>query len=268
MDDDHTTGLAQRRHETTPYPIVRDRAGLISTLRRVDTEGWEGPTGTALLRYVRAEVVRPLVIQAGLRGAAASQAEASAWEAVWETMTKPSLRQAQSPWGVVWQVARRSVLGEIVAARFGTNERRGRSLAAAARNGELRHAASLEVVVAEGREPASAADDPLIGFVWRDLLRQACAALVDVGWEQAVAVRIVEAVLGMPTRPDSRCTIVGWRLLARDLDVPPWQARRLALALRGTATAPGLLPLLASIGDAALHDARVRQALSATRHRT
>ncbi|GGB91568.1 hypothetical protein [Cellulomonas carbonis] len=268
MDDMHTTRTTHRGFKTTPPSVVRDRAGLISALRRVDAEGWEGPTGTALLHYLRAELVRPLAIRAGLRGAAASQAEATAWEAVWEAMTKPSLREAQSPWGVLWQVARRSVLGEIVAAQYGTNERRGRSLAAAARQGGAHPATSLDAVLAEGREPASATADPAVGVLWQEVLHHACTALVDVGWESGTAARIVDAVLWMPTTPDPRCTIVGWRLLACDLDVPPWQARRLALALRGTSSAPGLMPLLATIGEPALRDPALREALRATRRRT
>jgi hypothetical protein len=253
----------------TPTPrITRDRQGLLDVLRVIDSEGWEGPTATAFLEYVRTEIVRPLAIDAGLRGAAASQAEATGWETVWVSLTKPSLRTAASPWGVIWQAARRAVLGEIVAATYATEERRGRSLAAAARNGELSPPTSLDALAATGWEPACATADPAAGLAWRQLLAQVDAALVDAGWDPIMAARIVDAVLCMPTTPDPRCTIVGWRLLAVELGLPPWQARRLALSLRGTAETPGLIPSLLTVGDDALRNAGLRSALQATRSRS
>jgi hypothetical protein len=253
----------------TPTPrITRDRQGLLDALTVIDSEGWEGTTATAFLEYVRTQIVRPLAIDAGLRGAAASQAEATGWETVWVSLTKPSLRTAASPWGVLWQAARRAVLGEIVAATYATEERRGRSLAAAARNGDLTPPTSLDALAATGWEPACAAVDPAAGLAWRQLLVQVDAALVDAGWDPIIATRIVDAVLCMPTTPDPRCTIVGWRLLAVELDLPPWQARRLALSLRGTAEAPGLIPSLLTRGDDALRDADLRGALQATRSRS
>lgn len=263
-----TTKIERLTGETRVPTITRDRQGLLDALAAVDAEGWNSPVGTALLQYVRTQLVRPLAIDLGVRGAAASQAEATAWEAVWVAMTKPSLRSAGSPWGVLWQVARRAVLGEVVAAQFATNERRARTLAAAVRAGELSPPIALEVVVADGHEPASADYGPVGEVVWRELLASADRALVDVGWATDEAARIVNAVLCMPTTPDSRCTIVGWRLLAVDLGVPPWQARRLALALRGTASAPGVLPLLVTDGESALREERVRNALLATRDRS
>ncbi|WP_448060651.1 hypothetical protein [Cellulomonas hominis] len=209
-----------------------------------------------------------MVIDAGLRGTAASQAESTGWQTAWMTLTAPSLRAAASPWGVVWQAARRAVLGEIVSAKYGTEERRARILAAAAKRGELAPAASLDALAETGWEPASAAVDPVAGLAWREALARIDAALVDAGWEPAIASRIVDAVLCMPTTPDARCTIVGWRLLAVELDVPPWQARRLALALRGTAEEPGLIPSLLTVGDDAFTDAGLRRALLLTRTRT
>jgi hypothetical protein len=103
----------------------------------------------------------------------------------------------------------------------------------------------------EGYEVASAEVDLAARLVWRQLQVRADAALVEVGWGPEAATRNIDAVLCMPTAADSRCTIVGWRLLAADLDLPPWQARRFALALRGTATAPGLIPLLLTTGESA-----------------
>jgi hypothetical protein len=264
----HRTDTGQLLPTTrAPLPITRDRGGLLAALKVIDDEGWESPTATALLTYVRTEMVRPLTIDLGLRGAAASQAEASAWETVWLTMTKPSLRSAASPWGVLWQAARRAVLGEVLEAKFATNERKARRLEASARDAGFTSAASLEEMAERRLEPTSVGADPSVGIAWRTLLAAADAAMVDAGWDADDARRIVNAVLCMPTRPDARSTIVGWRLLAVELELPPWQARRIALALRGTTDAPGLLPLLATVGDAAARDPAIRHALRSTRDR-
>lgn len=267
MNNNTTAHRGSSTSPTAPPRIARDRQALLGALATIDAEGWEGHTATALLQYVRTEVVRPLAIDAGLRGAAASQAEATGWEAVWVTLTKPSLRTAASPWGVLWQVARRAVLGEVVAARYGTEERRGRRLDAAARSGEGGPLASLDSLASAGWEPAHTDPDPVAGMAWRELLVRVDQALVDAGWEPATATRIVDAVLCMPTTPDPRCTLVGWRLLAVELDLPPWQARRLALALRGTSASPGLIPRLLTVGDEVLRDPSVRSELNGTLHR-
>jgi hypothetical protein len=265
----HTMAMAtEAGAPATPTPrITRDRQGLLDLLTVIDSEGWEGSTATALLEYVRTEMVRPLAIDAGLRGTAASQAEATAWETVWLILTKPALRTASSPWGVIWQAARRAVLGEILAAKYATEERRGRILAAAARDGQVVPPTSLDALAATGWEPTATTGDPAAGLAWRQFLVQVDTALVDAGWEPTMATRIVDAVLCMPTTPDSRCTVVGWRLLAVELGLPPWQARRLALCLRGTAELPGLIPSLLMVGDAALRDADLRSALQGTRCR-
>lgn len=263
----HTTTTGSGTLPATASRITRDREGLLDVLTVIDSEGWEGPTATALLRYLRIELVRPLAVGAGLRGLAASQAEATGWETVWMALTKPSLRTAASPWGVLWQVARRAILGEIVSTKYATEERRARSLDATARAGGYGPLTSLDALASIGWEPAPTAADPVVGLAWREVLARVDAALIDVGWDQAMAARIVDAVLCMPTTPDPRCTIVGWRLLAVELGVPPWQARRLALVLRGTAESPGLIPLLLTVGDEALCDAGLQNALQATRVR-
>lgn len=134
--------------------IERDRATLLELLAAIDRESWDGPTASELLLYLRTKLVRPLTIDVGLRGAMASQAEASGWEAVWTALTKPALREAHSPWGVLWHAARTAVLGEIVACRFATAERRAWELSVEARNGELRVPISLEALVESGWEPA------------------------------------------------------------------------------------------------------------------
>src|SRR4051812_39908122 len=102
--------IADTSGHSAPLTITRDREGLLAALSVIDDEGWEGPTATALLMFVRLKIARPLVIDVGLRGLAASQAEASAWQAAWIAMTKPSLRRAVSPWGVLWRAAKRAAL--------------------------------------------------------------------------------------------------------------------------------------------------------------
>jgi hypothetical protein len=156
---------------TTPTPIRRDRPSLLHQLSIIDTEGWDGPAGTRLLQSLRTELVRPLTIHLGLRGAAASQAEATAWEAVWVEATNPSLRTAQSPWGVLWRTARRAVLNEVVATRFASSPRHGWLLAAATRRGQEHPPISLEALVAEGWETPSNDLDAAVATVQEDVLR-------------------------------------------------------------------------------------------------
>ena len=54
------------------------------TARRVGT----GPTVRQQLTFVRERLARPLAIGAGLRGLAATQAKASAWQAAWEVLAQ------------------------------------------------------------------------------------------------------------------------------------------------------------------------------------
>ena len=74
--------------------ITRDRAGLLSALAAIDDAGWDSVVGESLLGYVRATVVRPHLVHTRLCNAAREQAEATAWEEVWETLTDDSLRAA------------------------------------------------------------------------------------------------------------------------------------------------------------------------------
>jgi len=253
---------------TTATTIRRDRPSLLHQLSIIDTEGWDGPAGTRLLQYLRTELARPLTIHLGLRGAAASQAEATAWEAVWLEATNPSLRTAQSPWGVLWRTARRAVLGEVVATRFASSPRHGWILAAAARRGEEHPPISLEALVAEGWETPSNNLDADVAMILADVFAEASEALVQVGWDAGAAERIVTALADLEPPRDPRSVAVGWRSLATALDLPPWQARRLTIALRGTTQWQGVLPRLMVHGQAALGDPDIRSALAATRYRS
>src|SRR5665647_144698 len=58
-------------------PIARDQRGLLHALAVIDVEGWDGETATSLLTYIRCELIRPLTIDIGLRGGAASASEAA-----------------------------------------------------------------------------------------------------------------------------------------------------------------------------------------------
>lgn len=78
---------------------------------------------------MRERLARPLVIGAGLRGLAASQAEASAWQAAWEVLAFQNLGDADKPWRVVWKAAQRAVTGAVVSARYGTDPWRSWRLA-------------------------------------------------------------------------------------------------------------------------------------------
>ena len=255
----------------TPAARVRTTDTLLRQLDVIDVEGWEGPTGTALLRYVRNTIVRPLVVELGVRGAAASQAEASAWQEVWVEMTLPRLRTAAHPWAALWQTSRHAVLTEIVAARYGTNGRRAWRLEAERRAGEVQP--MLVVDDGEDFEQSPCASPPREAYD-ESVISVACTALASVGWLPDEAARVVQDVL--TDEPDSRSrrwtartdgwTTYGWRAMADRLSLPPWQARRLVLVLRGTAARPGLLPRLI-LGETVRLDATWRIALASTRSR-
>lgn len=241
-----TTTSSRQSASSAGCGISRDRDGLIRLLATVDQEGWNGPTATALLTYVRSTIVRPLVVEIGFRGAASAQAEATAWEEVWLALQSPSLREAASPWGVLWHVARHALLAEIVCARFGTTRRRAWDLEEQRRHDRAEPLASLEVLEGIG-DAADVNGSPANPYV--DAVDAAISALVAIGWPAERARSIVADVLahGTDTRWSSRArdwTACGWRQMAERLGLPAWQARRLVLALRGSPERPGLLPLL------------------------
>lgn len=247
--------------------VRRDSECLLGLLARIDDEGWDGPASVALLRYVRDQIARPLAIDVGLRGLAASQAEATAWQAMWIAMTKPSLRRAESPWGVLWRVARRAVLAEVVAARYATEPHRAWALCRPRGGGEPAPVpASLDALVERGWQPA--ADGPRGSGGLAELELVARRALVDAGWPAAEAARIVAAVVELPDPSnDPRSGALGWRLMARDVGLPPWQARRVCVALRGTGEWAGLFARVLTDGPQAAQTLPMRAALRATRVR-
>lgn len=258
--------IADTSGRSAPLTITRDREGLLAALSVIDDEGWDGPTATTLLTFIRQQIARPLVIDVGLRGLAASQAEASAWQAAWIAMTKPSLRRAVSPWGVLWRAAKRAALGEVVAARYAKTERRAWELLRPPGDAEpVRLPLSLDVLLDAGWEPAGA-DAPTSEL--DDVVTAAVGGLTRVGWSPDDAVRIVAAVIDLPDPADDpRSGAVGWRDMAADLGLPPWQARRLCVALRGTASWRGLFARVLSEGAQVVDSPEMRAALRATRVR-
>ena len=269
-DSERPVPSAERAQPT----VVRDRDSLLRLLEDIDVTGWAGPAGTALLTYTRHTIVRSLAIELGLRGAAAAQAEATAWEDVWLALVQPSLRTAESPWGVVWGVARHSLLTEVVCARFGTSPRKAWEQAAVERtNGTKPMTALSQLGPAE--EPPATADGNAAELRPTNVVDAAIEALVEVGWPQLLASAIVEDVMAdTPTTRSTRWTTrsqgwttFGWRAMAERLDLPAWQARRLVLVLRGTADSPGLLPRLIMGGGALPAGSDLRPALLSTRFR-
>jgi len=242
---------------------TRDNAGLLTMLDQIADEGWDGPTGRRLLTFVRERMARPLAIGAGLRGLAASQAEATAWQAAWEVLAFQDLREADKPWGVVWRAAQRAVTGEVLSARYGTDPWRSGRLA---RSG-VPQLVGLEVLIELGLD-AERDQSPRIAMTLPDAYGAAIFALREVGWPAAIAARIIAAVADLPDPGALRgWTSVGWRTMSRTLDLPPWQARRLCVALLGTTTWPGLLARMVHEGSSAWETPAMLAALRSTRVR-
>ncbi|MBI1376788.1 MAG: hypothetical protein GC157_04795 [Frankiales bacterium] len=246
-----------RRHR----PATRDRASLLAQLDTIDAAGWDSSPGETLLRHVRATIVLPHIEAQGLRGPTASQAEATAWQAVWEVLNSQLIRTVPSPWGVLWVTARRAVRGEIMAASWGIPARKAWRLNHASRD-DRRPPVSLEELSRELQDlPETRAlvdDSPLIDLV--------VDQLVEFGWERPQARRLVLAVAERSTRHHDTAHIIGgWRRLAADLDLPGWQVRRLVTVLLGGVDI-GLIQRLAT--DATFradHNQELAAALRSTR---
>ncbi|MCB2175760.1 MAG: hypothetical protein KQH57_08125 [Actinomycetales bacterium] len=256
-------------HTSYLQAITRDSRGLRDALAVIDGEGWDGETATNLLTYIRCELIRPLTIDTGLRGGDAWEGEMAAWEAVWLKLRDPHLRAMKSPWGVIWQTARRAVLGEILAARWGTARRRGWVYDADERAGRVTRPISLEPLLSEGLDialdTAARGGPPTPVAAALDL---AAGALADSGWSGEKAKEIVGEVAIMEVPLGEGRTVVGWRPLADRLAIPPWQARRLTVLLRGSADRQGLLARLIAHGPRALDAPDVHRALAGTLIRT
>ena len=176
------------------------------------------------------------MIDVGLRGLAASQAESSAWQAAWIAMSKPELRRAASPWGVLWRAAKRAALGEVVAARYGKVERRAWELLRPADGtAPVRLPLSLDVLLDAGWDVTGSAGH---GPELQELTAPAIRGLIAVGWPGDDAARIVAAVIDLPdARDDPRSEALGWRHMATDLACS--RGRRGACVSRYEAPRPG-----------------------------
>lgn len=255
---------------------------LFAALDRIEMEGWNGPTGRALLVHVRRDVVKPAVRGAGLVGASAEYAEATGWSIAWETLAGPAIRAAASPWGLVTTAVRRAVLSDRMAERYRTAAWRAwrieRFLAAGSgprQVGEWREVAdphalakplSLTALVDQHGFDRASTDHVPGDTDPGNVVGELAAVLVRGGWPSAHAREVVLHVAdhALANRPDS-AEVPGWRGLALSLGVPPWQARRVTALLLGAPGWPGLVERLATGGPSALRGPVIDAAVRATR---
>jgi hypothetical protein len=246
-------------------PTLSTRDGLLAELVAIESEGWEGEQGRHLLAYVLNHVVRPQVIASGLTGPAASQAEATGWEVAWEILNRPHLRDLDSPWGWVWVAVRRAIQGEVLSAVYLAGERE------AWRTRQHRRDSGTEI------------DTPTISLArlmdlgWEkstgqpvrlqlgERLMHVVRALAKNGWEPRAAHAVVEAVSATATRRTTTTAgIQGWRSIANELGLPPWQVRRVAVLLLGGPEWPGVVQLMRKSGSQVLADPVVVAAVKST----
>lgn len=262
---------------------VRFREGLIEALHRIDREGWDGPAGGAVLRYAMRAVVVPVVRRFGATGTAAESAEAAGWAAAWEALRAPSIRDVESPWGIVTTAVRKAVFGEHLAERYGTGVRdawqirrfraRGGADGMPRQRGvwntvadatALSRPVSLSALNEAGWEPRAsgiADGEPC------PRLEILTALLVRHGWSEPTARAVIRHVADFARpNPDGRPRPLGWREMSDELGLPQWQTRRLTVLLLGTDEWAGLVERLEVGGRAALEDPMIAAAVRATRH--
>ncbi|MCB2177820.1 MAG: hypothetical protein KQH57_18575 [Actinomycetales bacterium] len=256
------TELDDDAREARTRITLRDHDQLRRTLRRVATEGWNGELGVVLMDFARHDVVRPMVIAMGVRGAAAGDAEAAAWAAAWEVLRDPRLLDAGEPWGVVRAAARHAIFGELIAARYACGARRGWRIWAQARktgrSPEVEPAGDLLTLLED-----QVAADPTYELL-DEVLPPVRRRLIGLGWSREVLDAVIDAIVDgrLGVEPDGACA--GWRPLSAHLDLPPWQVRRLTLALLGGPCWPGLLQRVIRDGVTALDSADCLAALRTT----
>jgi hypothetical protein len=282
MQEDHMTSfttLDDARPAAVPTAVLdRTRTSLLAHLDLIDLHGWDSPAGCALLSYVRDTVVRPQVSYRGLTGPVAAQAEATAWTMTWRTLTSHRIRDAESPWGILWSAARRAIEDESIAAAYGTQPRKAwqqrASQRLAARNagpglvGASLPPLSWELLSEHGSEPtcpsgetSAAGDAPILTAV--------VAILLEAGWQLEPASRALLSVAARSRHRDGRPHVLGgYRGVAADATIPGWQARRLVHVLLGSQQWPGLIERLAARPDRAAVDAVMHAALRATLDKT
>lgn len=274
--------LATSPIHPAPDLDVRSRDGLIRALDLVDREGWDGPTGGAVLRYAMRAVVVPAVRRLGVTGTAAESVEATGWAAAWEALRAPSLREVESPWGIVASAVRKAVFGEHLAERYGTGVRdawqirrfRVRDAAdVAPRRGEwhtvadasaLSRPVSLSALKDVGWEPRAAGIVDAEPCPRVEILTE---LLVRHGWSEPTARAAIRHVADFARpNPQGRPRTQGWREMSDELGLPQWQTRRLTVLLLGAGDWAGLVERLEVGGRAALEDPMIAAAVRATRH--
>ncbi len=232
---------------------IDSRDGLLQELVAIETSGWESPAGKRLLGYARSHIVRPQVRAAGLRGPAAEQAEATGWAVAWETLSRPSIHTAGSPWGLLWMAVRKAIAGERLAAHYQASVRnswRAERARVEQRQAGRAHAfprpLSLSLLLEEGWEPES---EPWACTGLGRRLEAVVDSLVHVGWERRAAHAVVEGVALTAVR-DGKATAdaKGWRPLAARLRLPRWQVRRVTVLLLGAPGWPGVVERMATEG--------------------
>ena len=243
---------------------LRDHQRLRDTLATIDDEGWSGPAAGKLLTFVREDLVRPLVIDVGLRGAASWQAEATGWAAAWECLCAPSLRSVVSPWGVVWTAVRRAVMGEMLAARYCTSVRKAWRL----------HTDSGLFITAPVLIDVDRLQDDELGRTQEAQQRPygfggaagpVIDALVDAGWDRDVLVELIEMIGFMTESGDGRrADKAGWRPIAVQLGIEHWRVRRLMTLLMGEPGWPGLVERVLQSGSVVLDDVALVAAVQST----
>lgn len=236
---------------------------LRQALGVVDAEGWDSPTGTAVLQYTQVRVVRRLVSLRGLSGHAIDEAVVTGTSVAWEVLDGDSARQADRPWGVVWRAVDRALSGEVLADRFQCSRNRAWRVAADAGPGagvlcvDDPHQIESAVTAADPSHEDPAGLGPLL-----DALTH---AMTKAGWDRWEAEAVIGASVALAGQPpsDGR-TVLGWRPVAERFNIPPWRVRRALLALLGTENEPGILRRLVEHGPRILQQDSVTDALRAT----
>ena len=221
-----------------------------------------------LLRDVFEAVVQPVVGVLGIYGAQARQAEATGWAAAWDALRRPSLREKDSPWGIVWVAVRRAVLRERLGDDYlsGRARRRGGSARASRqdldRADQVERPLSWDLLAAHDWEPVAAspathADGPILTALGD--------AFAEAGWPRGLARRLVRQIAATAPHPSQRTDSAhGWRILAVELGIEPWQARRATVVVLGLPGRPGLAERVVRDGAEVLRSEAARRQLAAT----
>lgn len=250
-----------------PRTALDSREGLLDELLAIDDLGWSSGRGEHLLGYVRAHIVLPQVVAAGLRGPAADQAAATGWQVAWEALNGSAVREIESPWGWLWVAVRRAVRGELMGSLYLTNERNGwrarRPQGWVDLDYRFDPPVSLTRLVETGWDRPE--DGPRMRLPLGRRLQEVVRTFVALGWEPRAAQAVVEAVALTAVSDGKRSAEArGWRPLATHLGLPPWQVRRVTVVLLGAPGWPGVMERLVTEGRQVLEDEGMRAAMRST----